>query len=275
MATSPKYLDIDKIYPVTETQIAQFQNDGYIKLKSVLPPEAIAYYGNAITEAVTCLNKESRPMKERGTYAKAFLQIANIWTQNEVVKEFVFSKRLARIATELLQTTGVRMYHDQALYKEPDGGYTPWHVDQYYWPLDTKKTVTAWIPLQAIPMEMGPLEFSIGSQAIKNARDLRISDESEKKIEAVLKRSDLPVDSSPFDLGEVSFHLGYTFHRAGPNVTKNVRKVMTIIYMDEDMRLIEPKRQEHINDRTNWLPGSKVGEVIKTKLNPVLYSTVG
>ena len=273
MATSPQHLANDSAYSLSETQISQFQKDGYIKLKSVLSPEAIEFYSKAITEAVTALNKESRPMKERDTYAKAFLQIMNIWTHNEVVKEFVFSQRLARIAAELMQITGVRMYHDQALYKEPDGGYTPWHADQYYWPLDTEKTVTAWIPLQAVPMEMGPLEFSVGSHAIQSGRDIEISDDSEKQIEAALKRSDLPIDSSPFDLGEVSFHMGYTFHRAGPNVTTNVRKVMTIIYMDEHMRLIEPKRQEHINDRNNWLPGSRVGEVIKTKLNPVLYST--
>lgn len=40
------------------------------------------------------------------------------------------------------------MYADQALYKEPHGGYTPWHCDAAYWPLASDKAVTAWIPLQ-------------------------------------------------------------------------------------------------------------------------------
>ena len=35
---------------------------------------------------------------------------------------------------------GVRMYHDQALYKEPGGGITPWHVDQVYWPVSNNNT---------------------------------------------------------------------------------------------------------------------------------------
>ncbi len=97
-----------------------------------------------------------------------------------MINEFVRGKRLARLATELLQVSGVRLYHDQALYKEAGGGYTPWHVDQYYWPLNTEKSVTAWIPLHAVPLENGPLSFSVGSQRIKIGRDLEISDESEK-----------------------------------------------------------------------------------------------
>ena len=37
----------------------------------------------------------------------------------------------------------VRLYHDQALFKEAGGGITPWHQDQHYWPLDTDRTITS------------------------------------------------------------------------------------------------------------------------------------
>ena len=46
---------------------------------------------------------------------------------------------------------GVRLYHDQALNKDPGGGYTPWHCDGYYWPVQSDKIVTAWVPLQVPP----------------------------------------------------------------------------------------------------------------------------
>lgn len=58
------------------------------------------------------------------------------------------------------QVEGVRLYHDQALYKEAGGGPTPWHADQYYWPLTTDRIVTAWIPLQPVSADMGPLAFA-------------------------------------------------------------------------------------------------------------------
>lgn len=49
----------------------------------------------------------------------------------------------------------MRLYHDQALNKEPGGGYTPWHCDQYYWPVQSDKIVTAWVPLQ-VPHSPSP-----------------------------------------------------------------------------------------------------------------------
>lgn len=74
-----------------------------------------------------------------------------------------------------MQVKGVIIYHDQALYKGVHVGITPWHADQYYWPLDTDRYITAWIQLQAIPKSLGPLEFSAGSHQIKEGRDLAIS----------------------------------------------------------------------------------------------------
>lgn len=272
MTTAAPALDINSEYKISPEHIARFNRDGYIKLKDVMDPETLDYYGKEITRMVLLSGKQNKPMEERNTYGKAFLQVMNLWRQNEIVRKFVFGHRLARIATDLLQTRGVRMYHDQALYKEAGGGYTPWHVDQFYWPLETDRTVTAWIPLHAVPLENGPLMFSVGSQRIKVGRDLVISDESEKKIDEHLKLSNLPMDETPFDLGEVSFHLGFTFHRAGPNKLPRPREVMTIIYMDQDMRLAKPQNSNQEKDWATWCPGAKIGELIDTPLNPVIYS---
>ena len=92
-----------------------------------------------------------------------------------------------------------------------------------------------------------------------------ISDASEKKIDEHLKLSDLPVDSSPFDLGEVSFHYGYTFHRAGPNTTDQTRKIMTIIYMDKDMRLAEPKNQNQ------EIPSIAINTLFSSRANLTMF----
>jgi ectoine hydroxylase-related dioxygenase (phytanoyl-CoA dioxygenase family) len=194
-----------------------------------------------------------------------------LWRENDVVKEFIFSSRLAKIASDLMQTDGVRIYHDQALFKESGGGITPWHADQYYWPLETDKTITAWIPLQATPLELGPLEFSAGSHQIIEGRDLEISDESEIAIQQKLRVTDFKHVIEAFDLGEVSFHSGWVFHRAGANSTNQMRKVMTVIYMDKDMVLKNPDNNNQINDWNTWCPGAKIGEVINTPINPIIY----
>ena len=262
---------LDKNYPLNSDQINFYRNNGFIKLKNIFDAETLRFFEQSITWRVDQKSKDSIPLKKRDTYGKAFLQILNLWTEDEEIKRFVFSKRLARIATELMEVEGVRMYHDQALYKEGNGGFTPWHADQYYWPLSSDKTITAWIPLQKIDPEMGPLEFSAGSQVVSEGRALAISDESEKQIENRLRVTDFEKVSEPFDLGEVSFHSGWIFHRAGPNKTNQTRKVMTVIYMDKNMRLLAPSNEGQVNDWNTWCPGAKIGEVIDTDLNPIIF----
>ncbi len=258
-------------YTLTEDQIAFYQKNRFIKLKQVLNSETLAFFNEAITHRVNAMNKVTTSLEERGTYGKAFLQLFNLWREDEIVKELIFSKRLAQIATKLMQTSGARLYHDQALFKEGGGGITPWHADQYYWPLDSDKTVTAWIPLQAVPLNMGPLEFSAASHQIVEGRELEIGDESETLIQKRLRVTDFKHVIEPFDAGEISFHSGWVFHRAGANATSEMRKVMTIIYMDKDMKLKNPDNKNQILDWETWCPGAKVGEIINSPLNPMLF----
>lgn len=273
MTSTAKHPDLSTPYALKPEHIERFRADGFIKLKNVFTADELAYYGEELTRIVMELNpRRGIPMAERTTYAKAFIQVGNIWTKSDIVKQFSFSKRIARIATELMGTRGVRMWHDQALYKEPGGGFTPWHVDQQYWPMATEKCVTAWIPLQATPMEMGPLSFARGSHEKDIARDMAISDDSEKLIQAAVEQAQLEQVYEPFDLGEVSFHYGWTLHRAGPNTTDKPRAVHTVIYMDRDMTLAEPANDNQRKDWEVWTPSTKVGEVMDDALNPVLYS---
>lgn len=259
-------------FSLTEAQIAFYQENRYIKLKQVLDEPTIAFFNEAISQKVMAMNTEDRPLEERNTYGKAFLQLFNLWREDEQIKALVFSKRLAGIATRLMQTQGVRLYHDQALFKEGGGGITPWHADQYYWPLETDKTITAWIPLQATPLELGPLEFSAGSHRIVAGRELKISDESEAILKQRLRVNDFEHVIEPFDVGEISFHSGWVFHRAGANISDQMRKVMTIIYMDSEMTLKNPENSNQLHDWNTWCPGAEVGQVINTPLNPILFS---
>lgn len=259
-------------YTLTQEQIDFYTTNKFIKLKNVLNNETLNYFNTIITDQVAKMNTAQTALEDRNTYGKAFLQLFNLWTENNMIKELVFSPRIASIATQLMQVSGVRLYHDQALFKEAGGGITPWHADQYYWPLTTDKTITAWIPLQTTPLEMGPLEFSAGSHTILEGRELEIGDESEAFIQKKLKVTDFKHVIEPFDLGEISFHSGWVFHRAGANVTAETRKVMTIIYMDKDMKLKKPENKNQENDWHTWCPGAKIGELINSPINPIIYS---
>lgn len=73
----------------------------------------------------------------------------------------------------------VRLYHDQALVKQPKAGKTPWHQDYFYWPLDTPNTVTMWMPMHDCPRTMGTMRFAVGSHAAQGMPMMPISEQSE------------------------------------------------------------------------------------------------
>lgn len=263
--------ELNEPFEVTDKHVAQFAEQGFVRIPDVLSRETIAEYEPEITAKVIELNTMHLPLEERNTYGKAFLQVSNLWEESDVVREFVSARRLAQIASDLLGVEGVRLYHDQALYKEAGGGITPWHADQYYWPLATDRVCTVWVPLQETPPDMGPLAFATGSHRFEFGRDLAISDESEAALQQALSEQDFPLSTTPYALGEVSYHLGWTFHRAEPNFSAIPRRVMTIIYMDADMRISQPVNDNQHADLARWMPGATVGEIPDTPLNPVLY----
>lgn len=265
---------LDEQVKINSEQINFYQKNKFIKIKQVLPAGAVHHFNRIISEKVKELNEQNDPLEKRDTYGKAFLQLFNLWRTNEEIKKLIFSKRIAGIASRLMKVDGVRLYHDQALFKEPGGGITPWHADQYYWPLTSDKTITAWIPLQQTTREMGPLEFSAASHVLTKGRDLSISDESEKEIQKTLRVTDFEHVIEPFDVGEISFHSGWIFHRAGANTTNEMRKVMTIIYMDKDMKLKTPENDGQMNDWKTWCPGVRIGEIINSPINPILYEQI-
>ncbi len=255
---------------LSSEQINFYKKYNFIKIKDVLSKEELSHWNKLISEYIDNANIQNEALENRDTYGKAFLQIFNLWCESEDIKALVFSKKIANLAAQLMEVDAVRIYHDQALFKEAGGGITPWHADQYYWPLSSDKTVTAWIPLQETPLEMGPLEFSAGSQAIVEGRELAIGDESEAKIQEKLRVTDFKHVIEPYALGEISFHSGWIFHRAGANNTNETRKVMTVIYMDSEMKLKNPSNQNQINDWHKWCPGAEIDKIINTNYNPII-----
>lgn len=262
---------LDKQYALTKDQVSRYQRDGHILLESVLDADAIPPYQAAIERTVDERNKETRALKDRDTYGKAFLQTTNLWEHNGVVKEFVTAKRFASIAARLMGVERVRLYHDQALFKEAGGGITPWHQDQHYWPLATNNTITMWMTLADIDADMGTLRFASGSQAEGYLGDIPISDESEAQLRAFVERKGFQLQqAAEMKAGSTTFHSGWTLHSAPPNFSDRMRPAMTVIYYGDGTRVSELDNKHRVNDRDHWLPGTEPGDLAATDLNPLL-----
>jgi ectoine hydroxylase-related dioxygenase (phytanoyl-CoA dioxygenase family) len=260
------------MYQVSESQIESFRRKGHITLPSLARPDEIERFQPAVSEIVTHLSSDVPPIETRNTYGKAFLQNTNLWRLDDTVKDLVFEPRFAQVAAALLGVERVRLYHDQALFKEPGGGATPWHQDQYYWPLDTDKTITMWMPLVNIDDSMGIITFANGSHEKGSVSSLEISDESETALRGYVEKSGFQIERQPsMNAGDASFHLGWTIHSAGRNRSaRSMREVMTVIYFADGAKVTEPANQHQQADLEAWLDGLPAGSIAAGPLNPVL-----
>ena len=215
------------------------------------------------------------PLEERTLYDQAFIQVCNLWTRSERVRELAFSKRLARIAG---RADGHARRADVARPGALQGAVGRIHA------VARRSAVLA----DGQP-ELGHGLDSAAAGADRNgpavlrprqpsqAHRPRPGDqrrERSSKFARQSRKEKIDEVQEPFALGDVSFHLGWTLHRAGPNTTQSLRRVFTIIYMDADMRLATPKNKNQQLDWETWTPSTQVGEVMDDPLNPVLYEAV-
>jgi ectoine hydroxylase-related dioxygenase (phytanoyl-CoA dioxygenase family) len=252
--------------------VDRFRRDGHCVVRGLAPRSEVEGIRPAIEQAAARRTARVAPLDQRDTYGKAFLQAANVWRLDDAVRAFVFDARFARVAAELMGVEGVRLYHDQALIKEPGGGPTPWHQDQRYWPLDTNHTITMWMPLADVDPVVGSMTFASGSHLLGDFGVPGISDESEAKIAAIVRERGLPEDShGALGAGDATFHAGWTLHRAGANPTGAARPVITVIYFADGARVSEPADDYQRFDLAMWLKRSAPGEPARGELNPRLW----
>jgi len=188
------------------------------------------------------------------------------------VRAFVHARRFAHAAARLMGVVAVRIYHDQALFKEPGGGITPWHQDQFYWPLATPHTITMWMPLVDVDEEMGAMVFASGSQRLGSLGDFAIGEASQKELGRIVCERGLDVEGySPLRAGDATFHAGWTLHSAPGNRSPRMREVMTVIYYADGARVGPLDHPNRVHDRNAWLAGCEPGELAAGPLNPVVY----
>lgn len=263
--------DLASEIEVPRKKIDEYERLGHTIVRNICTKAELDAYFPHIAGALDKYKKEKLALKDRDTYHKAFIQVGNLWVRDEFVKRFVLARRFAKIAAELMQVDGVRIYHDQALFKEPGGGHTPWHQDQFYWPIESDKCITMWMPFDHAPIEKGSMAFASGLHKQGPLVHLPISDESSKWFSDYMKDNDIPLATYELNPGDATWHSGWAPHKAPGNSTDQMRPVMTIIYVDADGRVGEPLNSFQPKDMEAWFPGLKPGDLINTHLNPCVW----
>lgn len=255
---------------LTPSLVEDFRRDGFVVVPGLLSADERRRYGSAVDEAVEARSKhDTRTLAEKSRYEQSFIQCQNLWEDSAGVRALTFHSRLGETAARLLGVDAVRLWHDQALYKEPGGRETDPHQDHPYWPIVETNTITAWIPFDGSTLESGAMGYLPGSHRL-GVREFVNIFATTGGGDDPLARGELAgvepvfVEVPP---GAVAFHHGLTFHLARPNATGTVRRVHTVIYFADGSTRGEGRFPHPSVERA----GIPLGGVIASDVTPLVW----
>lgn len=254
---APPLLDTRiEVEPAWSEQVAK---RGFVQLARILPADSVRTLAAALPGELDAL---------RDPDAGPLVAVPNAWRQSSQVRTVVFSRRLAHLAAELLGVRSVRLLRDELISAEPGNGFAGWHADQYDWPLSSDRVASICIPLQDVPPVMGPLGFAAGSHLVGYGRPQPAATGADG---GTFDEHQFEIYAEPPSVGDLTLHLGWTYYQAGCNDSDGIRRTLTVVYMDSDIRLAPPADAAQTAQVRRWMPAARVGQVPDTPLNPVLY----
>lgn len=199
--------NLDGFLNISTAQRDEFRDNGHLLVRGVLSSPDVAIFRQQIVDVVKRQSREKKKLPDKGIYGRAFGQMVNLWRTDEGVRQFVLSKRLAKVAADLLGVANVRIYHDHALFKEAGGKATYWHQDQYYWPLDSADTVTMAMALTDQSLEMGMFIFATGSHRQGTIIDPKLSSEPDGTYRKYIREGRFPLSrAAGMRAGDATWH---------------------------------------------------------------------
>jgi hypothetical protein len=117
--------ELNDDFQLSHKQIGSFQQNGHAIVRGLASPAEVAAYRPAIAETLFQHKFENRPFEERDTFGKAFLQAENLWEKSEAGRYFVFARRFARVAAQLMGVPAVRCITTISCSKKPVAAQLP------------------------------------------------------------------------------------------------------------------------------------------------------
>src|SRR5579862_719331 len=265
---------------LSDEQIASYQSNGFVIIEDFLYSEELANWRDAVMQAVKQRAGIKIPGKnilvggddgineDADYYGKVFDQLLNLWQTDSQMKRLMTDRRIGRMAARLSGAGGIRIWHDQALFKRPWANPTAWHLDTPFWSFSDRKAISIWLALDDATLENGCLYFIAGSQKTTGFDRIAIGKNMDGIFETYPQLLNSKSVAAPMRAGSCSFHNGLTVHGAGANMTNGWRRAMTCTFMPEGNKF---------NGEPNILPDSylktlKVGDLLNNdEQNPLIY----
>jgi ectoine hydroxylase-related dioxygenase (phytanoyl-CoA dioxygenase family) len=258
-------------HELSDEQIAFFRDNGFLIVEGFLNAAELEYWRKTTEEAVAkrlgsdTLNNQKDP---DAFYAQVFTQALRLADIHNGMRDLVYDRRIGKMAATLVGEEGMRVWHDQALFKPPLGNPTAWHLDNPYWSFSSRHALSFWIALDDATLENGCMWYIPGSHNSATYENVGIGQNMADlfKVYPAWRQVDPVCGACP--AGSVVWHNGLTAHGAGANMTRHARRAMTCAFMPDGATF---------NGRRNILPESyfsslKVGDVLNNdEQNPLVW----
>jgi phytanoyl-CoA hydroxylase len=228
---------------LTSEEVTTYRKQGFVVVEDFLSPEELQQWRHAVDSAVGARSRAADLERKRrlvagGTksedpsyYSTVFTQRLQLWTDSQHMREIMLDPEIGRMAAVLAGVEGIRIWHDQALIKEPWASPTGFHLDNPYWSYSNKAALSIWVALDDATQQNGAMIFCPGSHLATDCnRNSGIGQDLGELFSLYPEMKVAPV-VVPMKAGTASFHNGMLAHGAGANMTPGRRRAMTCGYM--------------------------------------------
>ncbi|HEX3813440.1 MAG TPA: phytanoyl-CoA dioxygenase family protein [Mycobacteriales bacterium] len=235
-------------HTVSDAEREFYADNGYLVLENLLSDDELQQWRSAVDEAVSQRGEQRFSFKndaalsvaagteaadERQYYDRVFTQRVNLWQTNDAVRQLIVDPRLGRIVADVAAIEGVRIWHDQALIKEPYANPTAFHLDVPFWSFSSADAITIWVALDDATVANGCLYYVPKSHKAQKFDNVTIGNEIGALFDVYPEWAAQAPVPCPVPAGGALFHNGLTFHGAGANMTPGRRRAMTCAYMPD------------------------------------------
>lgn len=260
---------------LTSDQLDAYRRDGFLVVEGFLDADELEDWRRQVEEAVQQRRNTATQgpgnldLAQESYYAQVFLQALKLADTHAGVRRLMHDPALGRMIGELAGVDGVRIWHDQALFKPAYGNPTGWHLDNPYWSFSSPDAISIWVALDDATLANGCLSYLPGTHRSGRTGEVAIGENFGDLFRVYPDWLDIAPVACPCPAGSAVFHNGLTAHGAGANVTNRPRRAMTCAYMPDGAVF---------NGKQNVLPPEyfaslQVGDPLNDPVvNPLIWS---
>ena len=210
-------------YQVTKEHVMAYRDNGFVVIENFLDLQELEKWRTVTEDAVKHRLIERNGLTNQNDpeayYSQVFIQAVRLADTHAGMAELMLDERLGEAAATLAGVNGIRIWHDQALFKQPYGNPTGWHLDNPYWSFYSRKAISIWVALDRATLANGCLWYMPGTHKTARNDNSGIGQNIGSLFVLYPEWAKMKAVPAPCAAGSAVFHNGLIAHGAGANMT--------------------------------------------------------